>query len=53
MKKHKCDVCNKIFTHLGNLLKHTSTHSDMNRHCGVCNNDFIDSGALIKQSDIQ
>jgi len=42
-----CDVCNKSFTHQGNLKAHQHTHSGEHLlTCDECNNSFTLQGNL-------
>jgi uncharacterized Zn-finger protein len=43
----KCEVCNKVFSTKGNLVRHKRTHiGDKPYQCDVCNKSFSKSGTL-------
>jgi uncharacterized Zn-finger protein len=44
----KCEVCNKVFSTKGHLVRHKRTHiGDKPYQCDVCNKSFSKSGTLI------
>ncbi|XP_047101317.1 zinc finger protein 724-like isoform X2 [Schistocerca piceifrons] len=46
-RHHKCDVCGKMFTLLGNLKKHNVIHTgEIPHECDVCGKSFTERGSL-------
>ena len=47
-REHQCEVCEKKFSHKGNLKQHMLTHTKVKAHeCDICKKKFSVKSSLV------